>query len=248
MSRSHIFGALFVAAAVCIPVTAWGQAIDNLAGNIRPNNVFDSSVPQWEIVSEADPLIDPTGADGLADGTVNGAAGTWFIAPSFLGSPGAEIAWVGGNMIQDFSSGLVADATFAAGGTLEITGKVYETTFFTEIYDGLLLTGTLSSFRFTESGPSTNLLDMADEDGIPGNAVFTPTGGWLTTNGMMEMVGDYYIDLSATDAQNGNGEVDNFQHDIWTTAGSQLALWQVPEPGTVLLLLGGLGVLARRRR
>jgi hypothetical protein len=63
----------------------------------------------------------------------------------------------------------------------------------------------------------------------------------------MQMVGDYWLELAAIDVQqNGMGLVD-FQEDIINSGGMQVLMYQVPEPATALLLIGGLAMLRRRR-
>ena len=183
----------------------------------------------------------------LQDGAVVGASGgpTWFIN---VGASG-PMSWAGNPLANDLSVGGLADGEFGGGGTMSITGTLYNEFFVPVVINSLLLTGTVSSFRVTESSPDSNNMDN-----LAGAARFTPTGGPLA-DGSLGLVfeGSYYLNFTGQPVLQDHGgfpgDWDDFTGNLFTLESFQFSLVSVPEPGTGLIL-AGLGCLAavRRRR
>ena len=208
------------------------EAIQFLGANvISPTPVYDATALDWD-VPDAE----------LSAGTATNMTGStvWFIAPS--SAPTGVFNWNADLLSDENPGGPIADGIFAQGGTLRITGKVFN--FFQELHDGLLLEATVSEFRMSESNSNLNQMNLA------GLATITPTGGYLLTNtDGLNLVGDYFLDATIQDAQQNGGNVNDFSEDIVSVSSLQFNLVQVPEPATLVCFGFGLAVcLSRRRR
>ncbi len=177
--------------------------------------------------------------------------------------PGATFTW-SGNRLElpsgpypgDQSAGGVADATFLGytptgpgDHNFEMVGSATlfpaDPPFFAMVGPGVLLEGVVHEFRVRESA-SPNNLDMIVAQ------TFEVTGGLLTNpaNGLYYNVGQmlaFGLSIQAAEAAT-TIDVEGFSYAISSgQSGTQFALY-LPEPGSlVLLALGGLGVLRRRR-
>ncbi len=165
----------------------------------------------------------------------------WFIAP-FGGT--ATLNWTGNTLASDTSAGGDMSGSFNGGGTLTITGDLWDDTF-TNVFTGVLLTGTVSAFAVNE--PATpNFIDTAVAP------IFTPTGGVLVDGslgiGSLFFDGPYYMAFTVTGARQNGGDLEDLQSDIVTVDSYKMQLITIPEPASLALLGFGSLLLARRRR
>jgi hypothetical protein len=216
---------------------AQGDTILSLAGNIGAAPIFNGSTDQWTI-----PFASLTNGS-ISDGT--GYPNIWFIDNS------TDLTWMGNPLNTDLNPGdptQPADALFDGGGTLTITGKLYDATY-NLLYDGLLLEGNVSGYRMTETGPDSNNIDLVEN-----TAFVTVQDGFLMDNtlGVMNMPegSKYWLDASFGKVEQDGGDLLNWQGGQYvsgTSTGISLAYW-IPEPGSALLLLvGSMSLLIRRR-
>ncbi|MCK4625924.1 MAG: PEP-CTERM sorting domain-containing protein [Phycisphaerae bacterium] len=232
-----VWGAAVVFSVVVlfVSVAAYGGAIEVIAANVSPTPVYFGD-PQFEWFVP--------GAD-LTNGTVTegGTSRTWYVAFSGFSPPG-EFWWSGSALDEDLSEGGQAHATFLEGGTLSIEGQLLNE-FFMPIYEGVLLSGSVSSFEVIETHDN-NFLDLE------GEAIFTPEGGALYDGGLgMKLEGPYYLDFSAAEAGQDGGDLEDFQTTVVVVDSFLFTLVQVPEPATVVLLGGcviGFAIRRGRRR
>ncbi|NLX14290.1 MAG: PEP-CTERM sorting domain-containing protein [Phycisphaerales bacterium] len=243
LSFSRVF---HICCAVCclalVSVTpVFGGTVQALVGNLGSSPFFNGSQDVWFVPGA--PLTNGTVMDGSGP-----PLGLWTISS-------ATFAWTGNPLDQDLSyqvgSNWLADATFLDGGTVTITGTVYNV-FNMPLYSGLLFEGLVSGFRWTESAATSNSLDLFHLNGGE-KAIVQVTGGWLATNGMgmaMPLGSLYWLDASALGCQQDGRDMHDWQGTIYTASsftGFSL-VYYVPEPGALILLLaGGFVVLSRRR-
>ncbi len=186
-------------------------------------------------------------ATTLSNCRVNTSTGT--TAYQFKATDGVSFTWTGNQLNQDLSfdyGGLnnsMAEATFNAGGTLSINGKLKNAAGTGLVYDGLILQATVSAFHVRETGITDNKLHSIES--APGvNIQFTPTGGYLyDTATVAQLRGTYNFAITAAVmVPMAGGNLDNFSADLKSTAALLMIYTLVPEPTSVLLL--GFGVLA----
>lgn len=219
------------------PAYAGEGEIEVISANVSPGWLYSADPPdyEWNV---------PTPNTILSQGSVvEGGPGTkvWFIAPTGI-APGAELDWSGSLRDQDFSIDGRADATFFPGGTMAITGQVWDLSTFKLLHDGPLLEAEVSAFRVTETHDNDVLTFQ------PGCTVH-PTGGYLKTNPHgMNLVGDYFFQGTIPAAESDGSGIEDFENDIQSTGGFQFTLAQVPEPTTAALVAGAFAFLAGRRR
>jgi len=170
------------------------------------------------------------------NGVVSFDSGFWFVE-------NATLSWTGSKLDLDSSTGGVADATFLSGGTITLTGDIWD-----YFGDGLLamnevlFTGTVNEVRYFEQFNTNNLILAS------GQTRLNITGGYLASNPYgIEMSGLYTVSVPITGANQSYGELKDFQDDIWATGGGLSGFQSIPEPGTSLLLACGLGMFLRRR-
>lgn len=224
-----------------------GASILSVGGNVSPTPIFvDAPGPdsgEWA-------LPDATFSAGSVN--QNGTSLSWDIAPS---SPFATLNWSGSQLVDDLSTGGAAEGLFAAGGTLSISGELWDLGADSEIggvgpdadtliHNGLLVAGTVSEFHVEEFYGTTNILRPKQDTRI----TFHPTGGFLTSSSPMQLAGDYYLSFLISQAQQNGGPMTDFDHDVITVSAFQVTLTQiVPEPATAGLMFVGFSLLALRR-
>jgi len=144
--------------------------------------------PVWEVPST------------LNSGSVKNSSGVgnkW----QFVGTDAVSFSWAGNLLDQDISSGGLADAKFLAGGTLSIYGKLRRIGGFPpfvefDSYDPAkggnatnpvpVLTATLGDFELRETDVNSNIVNS-----IGHTIQFTPNGGYLYTNSILNLSGTY---------------------------------------------------------
>lgn len=152
------------------------DVITRVQGTMGATTVFlpatggpDPIPARWEIAGAA-----------LSDVSLLGASTQVYIAPSAIAGSSATLTWTGNYLEQDLSSGGWADATFHWGGTLTITGDLYDgpNPGATLLNPGepVLLIASVGSFRVRETAAGSNIL-MFEEP-----PTFAPTGGFLVAN------------------------------------------------------------------
>ena len=165
---------------------------------------------------------------------VAGANSLWIISPDF-DPDSAIITWTGNFMTSLDTSGGLAEAAFAEGGQLSVTGRIYDAPGATLLHDGLILRAQVGEFRVREVSGSTHQLEFMDEVDI------VPLGGFLVSSGQLVMSGVQR--LSVTLAQTANPH-NQFGSDIHTAGPSQISM-QISQPpqGETLLTsdISGLG-------
>lgn len=188
----------------------------------------------------------------LDDGAVKPEDG---IGKQFIFKPDmATIAWTGNMLDEDLSSPMgetpsLAEATFLGGGTLTITGKIFDASGFKPVvYEGPdpILVATIGPFHLRETDIDGNTLTAI------GGFQMTPTDGWLYTNSILQLRGTYDVTMvMASVGPTEGGSLDNFQSSLAQLNGFQMT-FNIPEPASLLLLtLGGATVLLKggnRRR
>ncbi len=187
-------------------------------------------------------------ATTLDDGAIKPADG---IGKRFIFKPDmASITWTGNQLNQDLSAPAgttpaLAEATFLGGGTLTITGIIYNASGFkTAVYSGPdpILVAEISPLHLRETDINGNALTAI------GGFRMTPTGGWLYNNSILQLRGTYDVTLvMASVGPTAGGELDNFQSSLAQLNGFQMSFNIVPEPASALFLALGALVLAGRR-
>ncbi|MGA2678530.1 MAG: PEP-CTERM sorting domain-containing protein [Sedimentisphaerales bacterium] len=155
------------------------------------------------------------------------------------------------NLLQDKSSGGLADGIFASGATLTINGDLYANDFSSIGATGDLITAVVTSqWELREMPPES----QAPANTVIGRAFFHITGGALSNSSLNDAglsMGDFYIDFTfegctpnVTDFSNSLGSsIYNCAHPT-----IQFGFGVVPEPASIAILgLGGLALIRRRR-
>lgn len=238
MAKSMRFVAPATVAVLSVALTistARAAQLDLVSGNVGQTFVFDSSLPpsgQWSVGSN------------LSGSTAFDAGFTYYYQIGSNQEP-AAFSWAGNPLVSDLSVGGQAHAVFGPGGTLTVTGKLFDILGGgNEVFDGLLISGSVSGFEVIEPVDAPSFLDMVQ------TAVFTPVSGALVDGSYgLTMTGDYNLTFTGALAQHFNGDdLADFQSDIVTIASFQWNMSPVPEPTAGLALLAGMVALAVRRR
>lgn len=120
--------------------------------------------------------------------SLEGRQNQWTVAGPCQCS--AEVIWTGNMLIADLSTGGRAEATFAGGGQLSITGKVFDVTTSppVELFDGLLLQAIVGPYRVRETEVNSNLLAFVTDAVLNpepfGQPRVVPVGGFLYANNL----------------------------------------------------------------
>ncbi|MGD0078050.1 MAG: PEP-CTERM sorting domain-containing protein [Sedimentisphaerales bacterium] len=150
-------------------------------------------------------------------------------------------------LLQDKSSGGLANGIFASGATLTINGDLYANDFST-----VVATGDLIKAEVTAQWELRELPPQSQANTVIGRAFFHITGGALSNSSLNDAglsIGDFYIDFTfsgctpnVTDFSSALGS------SIYNCSDPTIQFGFVPEPASVALLgLGGLALLRRRR-
>jgi hypothetical protein len=236
-SKDSYFGlatskvAIAIMAVLAMNAAAGATSIMWMSANVSPTPVYMADSQQWLIPGAT-----------LSNGTATDFLDSWSIAPTSIGAPPGTFDWAASLAADLNPGGPLAHGRFAPGGTITITGKVYDSSN-NPILDGTLLEATLSAFEMKESNGNQGQMDLV------GSAILTPTSGLLVNNSLsMKLEGVYYLYVTIANAQQSMSYVDDFQSDIISVSSLQFDLVQVPEPGSLALLGGLAGLLLRRRR
>jgi len=148
------------------------------------------------------------------------------------------------NLLQDKSSGGLADGIFAAGATLTINGDLYDNDW------NIGATGDLIIAQVTNQWELKELAPQSEENTIVGRAFFHIIGGALSNPALNDAglsMGDFYIDFTfsgcapaVTDFSTalGNG--------IYDCSHPTIQFGFIPEPASLVIF--GLGSFALIRR
>lgn len=219
---------------VCISLGGGAAAapIQFLGANVGQTPLFDADLgPQGEWNIPNAPLTNGS----LMDDDFR------FLEISSNPHPAGSLSWTGNALAIDGSSGGRAYGVFFNGGEMSIYGRLIE--FGSVIFDGLLLRGRVSGFSVREPAGGDNLLDTEV------SAQVTALEGALMDGSQgLTMPVPYYFQWTGAQVVQNGGDLMNFQQDIQIIASFQFNMFQVPEPGTLALLGGGLLVLVKRRR
>lgn len=200
----------------------------SIGGNLGPSTFFGKSL----------------GADGEVDVNtdLSGVIVNEFtFTTQFTIGNGATFEWSGNGLDTDTSLGGLASGSFLDGGTITITGNLFNYGA-PVVTGGVILQGTLGGFSIQENVSADDFLDT-------GGALFTPTGGYLVNGtGTNYMPTDYAFAFSIIGAEQGGAGIQDFQDDVQFIQGTTWNMF-VPEPSTFLMVAGlGVGVLVRRRK
>ena len=178
----------------------------------------------------------------MADGFVFGTGVPYFdMSPLSQPTGYGSLVWTGNPLVADQSitpDGL-AIGQFGAGGVFSMTGNLYDAMGMPAA-SGLLFSGSVSAFTFAETGDNQNNMELR------GDAIITPTGGWLFDQGYLAP--QYELSFQAVPCQQDGGDVVGFASDIITFSSMQFFMVGVPEPSAALLLSAGALLLWRPRR
>lgn len=233
-------GVVSIGAALAMAVSASAAPVDFFAGNVQASSLFDADAGangQWSMPGGA-----PSGA--FSGGTISAGVDFYFTDP--FSALTDDLVWTGNDLINDLSGtgpyapGQAA-AEFGGGGTFSLSGTLYDLTF-TPVFTGLLVAGTVSGFSVFEPAGGADNLQWID---LP---ILTPTAGALVDGSFASMNTPYYLRLTVAGASQGGGPLTNFQSDIMTIDSMQLTMDAVPEPASLMLVLGGAAMLSVRRR
>lgn len=170
---------------------------------------------------------------------------TWKIAPTWQAEAGL-FEW-SATLDQDLNpGGPLAAGQFLPGGTLRISGRLYDG--YTLLYDGLLLEANwVSGFKLLEDSQNTNRMDTFPVADMTSVAVRI-SGGWLWENNYLAPW--YGLSYKAVGCRQNGGDLIDFQSDITTLSMSDFSLVPIPEPSAAWLLVvaGGSLFMTRRRK
>ncbi|NOX58547.1 MAG: PEP-CTERM sorting domain-containing protein [Planctomycetes bacterium] len=207
--------------------------LDAIQGNLSPTMLFDKSLG-------ANGQIDVS--TGISGANAIDAGGTIILDLGTLADI-ASFEWSGNDLTSDNSVGGAASGTFGGGGTLTITGTLYD---FGVIpgFTGVLMQGTVSGFSAEEPNGGDNFLDTGS------SAIFTPLSGALVDGTQaLVMNTDYVFAFTGGIAQQNGGDLQDFGSSIQNIASFQWTMTPVPEPSTLLLASSmALGIMLRRRK
>jgi PEP-CTERM motif len=161
---------------------------------------------------------------------------------------GGDFAMGQSNLLQDKSSGGLADGIFASGATLTINGNLYRNSDFSFAASGDLITAVVTS-----QWELRELPQQSEENTVIGRAFFHITGGLLSDSSLNDdglSMGDFYIDFTfsactpnVTDFSSSLGNATYNCSDPTIQFG-----FNVPEPASIAILgLGGFALIRRRR-
>jgi hypothetical protein len=234
-------GAVSLAAILAAAVPAFADPMDFLAGNVQAGPLFDADAGangEWTMPASL--------TEGqFTGGTVSAGANFYFIDPFSMLMD--TLNWTGNPLVNDLSgtgpyAAGQAAAEFGGGGSFTIDGTLYDA-FMTPVFTGVLLSGTVSGFSLFEPTGGADNLQIIDDP------IFFPVSGALVDGSYASMTVPYIINLTVAGAmQGGGGPLTDFQSDIIAIDSMQLDMTPVPEPASVLLLLGGAALLSARRK
>lgn len=183
--------------------------------------------------------VSVAGTSGINDNT---GARVWVIRAN-----GGQLVWNGTPLTSDASrpvgADYLAEGYFGAGGTLTITGTVYNK-LNQIVYNGPdpLLVATVGTVHILEDQPGTSTLATI------GGVAVTPTGGWLYTNSTLQWRGTYSMSFTMDSVRTmTGGALDNFGSSLKQSNAFMMQFFQLPEPASLLLLLVGFGLVASGR-
>ncbi len=234
--RLDVFGASFAGAgdlriesAALLRVKAasacGAETVRSASADLPPTEVYVPSEIQpptparWQILNAQ-----------LHDIVLAGQTHRWYIAPA--DGPPATLDWTDSLIAADLSTiAGRADARFHGGGTLRLTGRVYEgpTVASRLVLDGELLVATVGEFRVQETADNSNLLTFVERPAI------VPTGGLLVSNteGLV-LTGGQVLSMAPTAALQDGGNVAEFFDGviIELSASAALALEPIRPPSS----------------
>jgi len=205
------------------------ELIDEAAGDAGVATFFAPQLPgppplpaRWSIVNA------PVGDLALV-----GADTTWVIAPSSL-SPPALLSWTNSYLNQDLSVGGRAEATFSPGGTLMISGDLYDGSDPSAklLFSGLLLRATVGPFRVRETTATSNALEFVERPPL------SPTLGFILTNPRLVLARTQLLTLTLDQVLQDGGPLNNFSPlaALTLAGGSRLTLEpQFPLPSATIV-------------
>jgi hypothetical protein len=224
---------MVVVGLICASASAAPFEINKIAGNVTQTPIYSTGPSQWDMPNAQ-----------ITNANVEGPLPTdfLFVEPSGFFTPGF-VSWTGNPLVADTSAGGLASATFGPGGTLSITGTVYDVTF-TPLFTGTLLSGTVSGFSVFEPAGGGDFLDI-DSGDFP---IFTPVSGPLVDGTVASMSLPFELRFTIAGAQQGGGPLEDFQTGVQAISSFQFQMNAIPEPGSILLLALGLGCCVRGGR
>jgi hypothetical protein len=152
------------------------------------------------------------------------------------------------NLLQDKSSGGLADGIFASGATLTINGDLYRNSDFSVVTTGDLITAVVTSQWELRELPSP-----AQANTVIGRAFFHITGGALSNSSLNDdglSMSDFYIDFTFSGCTpNVTDFSSSLGSSIYDCAHPTIQFgFGVPEPASIAILgLGGFALIRRRR-
>jgi hypothetical protein len=216
-----LIGMFASATAFAVPVSQGGAFF------VSSSPIYDGTLQVWDIFEAM-----------LNSGSVKNASG---VGNRFIFSSNDsainKFTWTGNTLNQDLTVvGEELHGLFNGGGTLSVFGTLRNAAFPNGQVAGavntLILQANVSGFELQEEGANTGIISSTNQF-----ITFTPTGGYLYTNSILQLNGTYRFALTGAVVEKlSGGDVENFSDDIKSMQAFQINYDLVPEPASLMFM------------